>query len=58
MKISFYTTASGKSPVLAYIHELPKSEQARLLEALAQVEKDVFDAVRVQFRQIEGKRRF
>lgn len=55
VKVVFYTTASGRSPVLDYIHVLSKSERARLLEALSQVEQHGFDAVRMQFRQIEGK---
>ena|SRR3989338_4096048 len=55
MKVSFYTTASGRSPVLDYIQDLSKPERARLLEALDQVEHYGFDAVRMQFRQIEGK---
>lgn len=55
MKITFYTTFSGRSPVLDYIKDLPKKERARLLEALDQIEQNSFDSVRVQFRQIEGK---
>ena len=55
MKVTFYTTASGRSPVLDYVHDLSKPERARLLEALHQVEQYGFDAVRTQFRQIEGK---
>ena len=55
MKVTFYTTASGRSPVLDYIRDLSKPERARLLEALDQIERYGFDAVRVQFRQIEGK---
>ena len=55
MKITFYTTASGRSPILDYIHGLSKQDRARLLEALDQVEQYGFDAVRTQFRQIEGK---
>lgn len=47
--------ASGRSPVLDYIKDLSKSERARLLEALNQVERYGFNAVRMQFRQIEGK---
>lgn len=38
-----------------YIRGLSKPERARLLEALGQVEQYGFDAVRAQFRQIEGK---
>jgi len=41
--------------VLEYIQSLAKPERARVLEALEQVERRGFDAVRVQFRQIEGK---
>lgn len=55
MKVTFYTTASGRSPILDYIRDLSKLERARLLEALNQVEQYGFDAVRAQFRQIEGK---
>lgn len=55
MKVTFYTTASGKSPVLNYLENLPKQEKARILEALEQIDQYGFDAVRVQFRQIEGK---
>jgi phage-related protein len=53
--VTFYKTASGRSPVLDYIRDLAKPERARLLEALDQIERHGFDAVRVQFRQIEGK---
>jgi len=55
MKVTFYTTASGRSPVLNYIYDLSKLERARLLEALNQVEQYGFDTIRTQFRQIEGK---
>ncbi|MCZ6624967.1 MAG: hypothetical protein O7B35_12170 [Deltaproteobacteria bacterium] len=55
MKVAFYTAASGRSPVLDYIQNLSKPERARLLEVLDQIERHGFDAVRVQFRQIEGK---
>lgn len=55
MKVTFYTTTSGRSPVLGYIDDLSKPERARLLEALDQVERYGFDVVRMQFRQIEGK---
>ncbi len=55
MKVSFYTTASDRSPVLDYMRELSKSERARLLESLGQIETSGFEAVRTQFRQIEGK---
>jgi ribosome-binding protein aMBF1 (putative translation factor) len=41
--------------VLEYIQSLAKPERARVLEGLEQVERRGLDAVRVQFRHIEGK---
>ena len=38
-----------------YINKLPKKERARILEALEEIEKYGFGAVKVRFRQIEGK---
>ena len=55
MKVTFFQTASGRCPVLEYIQALIKPERARVLEALEQVELRGLDAVRVEFRQIEGK---
>ena len=46
---------SGRSPALEYIQSLAKPERARVLEGLEQVERRGLDAVRVQFRQVEGK---
>jgi phage-related protein len=55
VKVTFFKTASGRSPVLDYIQNLAKPERARVLEALEQVERRGLDAVRVEFRQIDGK---
>ena len=55
MRVTFYTTASGRSPVLSYIHDLNTQEKARVLAALSDVEVHGLDAIRVMFRQIEGK---
>lgn len=41
--------------MLEYVQALAKPERARVFEALEQVERRGLDAVRVQFRQIEGK---
>lgn len=41
--------------MLEYIQSLAKPERARVLEALERVEGQGLDAVRVQFRQIDGK---
>jgi phage-related protein len=55
MRVTFFKTSSGRSPVLEFIQGLAKPERARLFEALDEVERHGLDAVRVQFRQIEGK---
>jgi phage-related protein len=55
MKVSYYTTASGRRPVVEYIKELQKKEKAELIGALEMIEKYGFDAPRVTFRQIRGK---
>jgi phage-related protein len=54
-KVSFYQTTSGRTPVLDYLKKLQKPDRARILEALQQVQTFGFDAIRVGFRQIEGK---
>ena len=41
--------------MLEFIQGLATPERARLFEALDQVERHGLDAIRVQFRQIEGK---
>lgn len=41
--------------MLDYIQNLAKPDRARVLEALEQIERRGFDAIRVEFRQIEGK---
>lgn len=55
VKVTFYTTAAGRSPVVDYIQGLGKPERAKLLGALEEVENCGFDAIKVKFRQIEGK---
>lgn len=55
MKVTFYTTASGRSSVLAYIYKLHKPERARLLQTLDEIEHHGFAAVGANFRQIDGK---
>ena len=55
VRITFFKTGSGRSPVLEYILDLAKPERARLFEALDQLERYGFKATRMQFRQIEGK---
>jgi len=55
MRVTFYRRPSGRSPILDYIKALSAQERARLFEALDEVERRSFDAIRVQFRQIDGK---
>lgn len=55
MRVTFFSTAAGRSPVLEYIQNLAKPERARVLEALEQIEQRGVDALRVGFRQIDGK---
>jgi phage-related protein len=55
MKVTFYQTSSSRSPVLEYLQKLPKPDRARVFEALQQIQNFGLDAVRVGFRQIQGK---
>ncbi|MBI5510234.1 MAG: type II toxin-antitoxin system RelE/ParE family toxin [Deltaproteobacteria bacterium] len=55
MRIAYYTTASGRMPVVEYIERQPKPDRARLVDALDMIERHGFDAPRVRFRQIQGK---
>ncbi len=55
VKVTFYRTATGRSPALDYVQNLSKPERARIFEALEQVERRGLDAIRVEFRQIDGK---
>jgi phage-related protein len=55
MRVTFFKTFTGRSPVLEYLQGLGTAERARVFEALAQIERHGFNAIRVQFRQIEGK---
>ena len=55
MRITYYTTASGRLPVVEFIQRQPKPDRARLVNALEMIEIYGFDAPRVRFRQIQGK---
>ncbi len=55
MRIAFYTTASGRRPVVDYIKRQAKKERAGLIEALEMIEIHGFDAPRMSFRQIKEK---
>ncbi len=55
MKIEFYETTTGKSPVLDSINELSNEDQTKILGCLENIQQLGFDCPRVEFRQIEGK---
>jgi phage-related protein len=55
MRIFFYETAAGNSPIRKFIDSLPEDDQARFIEVLQEIEEHGLAAVRVVFKQIEGK---
>jgi phage-related protein len=55
MRLAFYTTPSGRRPVIDYIKKQAKHERASLVEALEMIEIHGFEAPRMSFRQIRGK---
>lgn len=56
LRINYWRTLSGKSPVERYIDAIDSgAERAELLSLLRGVQENGTDAVGVEFRQIEGK---
>ena len=55
MKVSFYETTSGRSPIESFIKRLPKADQARFVDVFDGIEKYGLGCPRVQFRQLRGK---
>ena len=55
MRIFFYGTAAGNSPIKRFIDALPQEDQARFIEVYQEIEKCGLAAVRIVFKQIEGK---
>ena len=55
VKITFYQTPSGRTPVLDFLKKLQTPERARILAILADMEQYGLESGRVSFRQIEGK---
>lgn len=55
MKVSFYETPSGRSPIEDFIESLPKADQARFADVFDGIEKFGLGCPRVQFRQLRGK---
>ena len=55
MRLYFYETGTGTSPIKRFIDALPKEDQARFLEVIDEIEINGFNATRVIFKPIEGK---
>ncbi len=55
MRLYFYETHAGNSPIKRFIDGLPKEDQARFLEVVNEIEKQGLNATRVVFKPIEGK---
>lgn len=55
MRVRFYVTASGRSPVEEFISLLPERLRAAILVSLEKVIEFGFQARGLSFRKIEGK---
>jgi phage-related protein len=55
MKIAFYETTAGRSPIENFIDGLSKGDKARFADVFDGIERFGFDCPRVQFRQLRGK---
>ncbi len=55
MKVSFYETSSGRSPIEKFIEDLPKADQARFIDVFEGIEKYGFGCPRIQFKPLRGK---
>jgi hypothetical protein len=55
MRISFYKTVAGNSPIKRFIDALPEVDQARFIEVFQEIEKHGLIAVRMVFKPIECK---
>ena len=55
MKITFYRTAGGASPVEKYLVDLDSKERAAVADALKAIETSGLRAAGVRMRQIKGK---
>lgn len=55
MRVYYYKTDSGRSPVIEYIESLTEAEQARFFDVFTEIEKSGLDAARVAFKPLAGK---
>jgi phage-related protein len=55
VKITFYLTSSGRSPVEKYIESLPKEDQGKFADVIKGVQKYGFEFEPVEFKHLRGK---
>lgn len=55
MKVNFYETASGRSPIEDFIKDLQKPDQARFAEVIVGLEEFGLAYTRVTFKPLRGK---
>jgi len=55
MKVTFYETPSGRSPVTDFIDKQPGTDQAVIVVVFEGIEEYGFAAKGAQFRQLQGK---
>jgi len=55
MRVSFYTSPSGRSPIEEFIRSLPKRDQARFADVYKGIKEYGFDCPRVVFKHLRGK---
>lgn len=55
MEVIFYKNSSGREPVKDDIKKLERKDALKVASVLDSIKKDGFRALRVEFRQIEGK---
>lgn len=55
MRVEFYQTNSGRSPIEDFISDLPKSDKARFADVFEGIETYGLDCPRVQFKPLRGK---
>lgn len=55
MKIEFYETSSGRSPITDFFDKQPKRDQAVILAVLQDIVDEGYGAKGCQFRQLQGK---
>ena len=55
MRVAFYTSSAGRSPVEDFIRSLSKGDQARFRDVFDGIQNFGLDCPRAQFRQLRGK---